>query len=184
MLISRRVKKPAITSREATPADPTAWLEGSTARRRRDSHVFPQERDRIAGHDAVEDANVIRRLKRSRCRREPRRGFWFVALGATSRRLLLLVDGGLKEKWERQPAAPDRQPLARETVGQTMRGATFCEIATRPAIPSGSIRSRRDRSCRLGCSHEVCVNGGCHIRTTALICPTASGTAGAVTCEE
>ncbi len=29
------------------------------------SHVYPQERDRIAGHDAVEDANVIRRLERS-----------------------------------------------------------------------------------------------------------------------
>jgi hypothetical protein len=52
--------------------------------------------------------------------------------------------------------------------------SSFCASVTRTRFLTESFRSRRSRFGRLNGSHEVDPNGGCQIRTTTLVCATAS----------
>ena len=52
--------------------------------------------------------------------------------------------------------------------------SSSCAVATKAPFSTGSFESRRSCWCRLSRSHKVGKNGTCSIRTTALVCATAS----------
>jgi hypothetical protein len=64
--------------------------------------------------------------------------------------------------------------LSGVAVGQTTWSATFCAFGTTSRFWGEPFRSRRNRSDRLGRFHEVGENGHCAVRTTGLVCPTAT----------
>ena len=125
------------------------------------------------------------------------RGTCFVAPAAANSRRLLFVEWStgsgpddyraivrLGDNVLVRGVAARRPPCFRATSGsahrpsfagrlshKARRVSTFCAF-----VPSAteSFRSRRSRSGRLRGSHEVGENGGCQIRTTALVCATAS----------
>ncbi len=73
---------------------------------------------------------------------------------------------------ERQP---DQECRVGERLSHKATGSSgSCTFATRSPFATGSSWSRRSRSGRLGRSQKVGENGSCRIRTTALVCATAS----------
>ena len=71
-------------------------------------------------------------------------------------------------------------PLSAVAVGQSNVVVDFCAFDIKSRFWGEPFRPRRTRSGRLSRSHEVSQNGRCAIRTTGLVCPTATARTGSL----